>query len=209
MPSKQLTWRQKNREKYNAYQREWHAKNKEKNREKYLTANKQWREKNRERHDAYQKQYREDNLEKIRAYDKERYANNRETVLARTKRYYAENKEKCIAKNKQYYEKHRERPRVIRAKHRLLVLKHYSKGKFECACCGENGYDFLEIDHINNDGNKHRREDGFTDLARWLINNNYPQGFQILCTNCNRSKGKHGICHHIRPVPRPKEEDFE
>ena len=33
-------------------------------------------------------------------------------------------------------------------------------------------------------------------LNRWLKNNNYPKGFQILCWNCNFAKGVLGQCPH-------------
>jgi hypothetical protein len=79
-----------------------------------------------------------------------------------------------------------------RRKAREMVFSHYGK---KCACCGETIYEFLTIDHINGDGNKHRREIK-TDIYRWLIKNNYPSGYQILCYNCNCSKGFYGICPH-------------
>ena len=74
----------------------------------------------------------------------------------------------------------------------------------KCACCGETNLEFLCIDHINGGGNKHRAQfkgsGGGRDIYRWLIKNNYPEGFQVLCFNCNHSKGLFGKCAH--------EEDF-
>ena len=72
-------------------------------------------------------------------------------------------------------------------------------GGYQCACCGETEPLFLTIDHINNDGNKHRKKfqsrgDG---LYKWLKHNNYPEGFQVLCMNCNHGKRRNGgICPH-------------
>lgn len=66
-----------------------------------------------------------------------------------------------------------------------------------CACCGETTETFLTIDHINNDGAKHRRIIGRTSVNKWLKNNGFPTGYQVLCFNCNM--GKHlngGICPH-------------
>lgn len=79
------------------------------------------------------------------------------------------------------------------------VLEHYGK---QCACCGEKEYKFLTIDHINNDGAKHRKPSGgrmkSDKLYRWLVLNNYPKDFQILCWNCNCGKYRNkGICPHI------------
>ena len=76
-----------------------------------------------------------------------------------------------------------------------LVLEAYS-GKYpHCACCGESTYQFLTIDHINGGGHKHRKEIKIP-LTRWLYKNNCPQGFQVLCMNCNLAKGMYGVCPH-------------
>lgn len=75
----------------------------------------------------------------------------------------------------------------------------------KCACCGEPETDFLNIDHVNNDGNEHRKELGWRSTGvyfyRWLKKNNYPTGFQVLCFNCNYSKhiGR-GVCAHKRKI---------
>ena len=33
-------------------------------------------------------------------------------------------------------------------------------------------------------------------LNQWLVTNNFPKGFQILCSNCNFAKGVLGKCPH-------------
>lgn len=87
---------------------------------------------------------------------------------------------------------------------RLQVIDHYSAGTRCCKCCGENELLFLTIDHINNDGALHRQVFGVKGgipLFRFLIKNNFPEGFQILCWNCNY--GKHlggGVCPHQKAV---------
>ena len=51
--------------------------------------------------------------------------------------------------------------------------------------------DFLDIDHI--DGRKHlpKKEQKLmgSALCRHLKKKNYPDGYQILCKNCNTAKG--------------------
>lgn len=91
---------------------------------------------------------------------------------------------------------------------RRKVFGHYSNGTFVCACCGESEHDFLTIDHVNNDGAKHRMElfgrnnAGGYNLYCWLIRKGFPFGFAVLCMNCNFSKGKHGVCIHSKgPIP--------
>jgi len=84
-------------------------------------------------------------------------------------------------------------------RNRLKVLSHYSGGSVKCACCGECHIEFLVIDHINGGGHRHRREIGAKSspmFYNWLKKNNYPDGFQVLCHNCNSSKGFYGYCPH-------------
>jgi hypothetical protein len=76
------------------------------------------------------------------------------------------------------------------------VFKHYSPNReIKCATCGISDLSLLTIDHINNDGYKDRKNNpafrcGGHTLYRWLIINDYPVGFQILCHNCNWKKGR-------------------
>ena len=69
-----------------------------------------------------------------------------------------------------------------------------------CACCGEDTFEFLTIDHVNNDGAAHRRQVGIkgsTATYYWLRDNGYPKdGFQLLCMNCNCAKQWSGECPH-------------
>jgi hypothetical protein len=91
--------------------------------------------------------------------------------------------------------------RVLAANRRKAVLEHYG---LECLCCGEDTYEFLEIDHVNDDGAAHRREVGVSGVYAWLIKNNFPEGFRTLCSNCNMSRGRYGYCPHIefdKPAP--------
>lgn len=76
-----------------------------------------------------------------------------------------------------------------------------------CICCGESRFEFLALDHVNNDGAKHRLEltahrarkgSSPTTLCNWVIRNNFPTSIQILCYNCNCSKGFNGYCPHQR-----------
>ncbi len=83
--------------------------------------------------------------------------------------------------------------------YKKTVMMYYSNGTMKCACCGETHIEFLTIDHINNDGAKHRKDinsGGGHSFYRWLINNNFPQGYRVLCFNCNCSLGMYGYCPH-------------
>jgi hypothetical protein len=70
---------------------------------------------------------------------------------------------------------------------KVLVIEYYGNGKCKCVRCGFSDIWALTIDHINGNGNKHRKENHtHTGLHfyKWLINNNYPSGFRTLCGNC-------------------------
>ncbi len=69
---------------------------------------------------------------------------------------------------------------------RHAVIEHYGG---QCSCCGERDFRFLEIDHIDNSGSLHRKLVHPSKMCKWLQEQNYPLGFQILCTSCNKAKG--------------------
>lgn len=67
---------------------------------------------------------------------------------------------------------------------KLEVLTQYGK-KRKLQCCWRGctvvDIDMLTLDHINNDGAKHRRELGNKNVYRWVRRNGFPEGFQTLC----------------------------
>jgi len=116
-----------------------------------------------------------------------------------------------------YREKHKEYARLWRIKNkkkfndkqkenymniRLQTYQHYCKGKIQCNCCGEDRLEFLTLDHINGNGSEHRRQIdpdkkiGGNGVYYWLKKNNWPEGFQILCCNCNFAKRQNKCCPH-------------
>jgi hypothetical protein len=81
-------------------------------------------------------------------------------------------------------------------KKRLAVIAAYG-GK--CKCCGESRFEFMQFDHVNNNGKAHREQVGRGyKFLLWLERNNYPDIIQLLCSNCNFAKAKYGICPHER-----------
>ena len=76
---------------------------------------------------------------------------------------------------------------------KLEVFNHYGR---RCACCGEEEMVFLAIDHIGGGGRKHRRKFEGIGLWRWLKNNGYPQGYRVLCHNCNWATAFGRTCPH-------------
>lgn len=106
----------------------------------------------------------------------------------------------CLDAQNEWYSQsdYRDRHAQIRNEDRQNVMDHYG-GK--CICCGESEILFLTIDHIYGGGNQHRKDikkwgSGF---YKWLIKENFPNDFQLLCHNCNMGKHRNGgICPHIK-----------
>jgi hypothetical protein len=62
-----------------------------------------------------------------------------------------------------------------------------------CACCGETLKSVLTIDHVVPCGKAGRK--GFT--WRRVLTEGCPPAYQILCFNCNFSKGDRERCQHM------------
>ncbi len=59
----------------------------------------------------------------------------------------------------------------------------------------------LGADHdVNGGGTQHRNASGSrgSRLYLWLEKNGYPEGFRVLCHNCNMALGFYGYCPHER-----------
>jgi len=76
---------------------------------------------------------------------------------------------------------------------KVIVIKYYSSGLMDCACCGEKLLEFLTIDHLNEDGAEHKRKNRIKSMYDWLIKHDFPFGFQVLCYNCNIGKYLFGV----------------
>lgn len=103
-----------------------------------------------------------------------------------------------------------------RIKNRSLKLATFDAyGGRVCSCCGEAHVDFLTIDHITPVSASKERRTRFGSrngerrapeprneinqghgLSRRLARNGYPEGFRVLCMNCNWARGKLGQCPH-------------
>jgi len=108
---------------------------------------------------------------------------------ARSKELYHRNPAPRRAYMKQYYKN-------LRAE----VLAAYGG---QCACCGENHVEFLNVDHVDGTGAAHRRTVPGNRILQWLKLRGFPKdGFQLLCWNCNCAKGVYGRCpHESEPLP--------
>ena len=106
---------------------------------------------------------------------------------------------------KQYFDSHPHakelhliRQRKSRDKLREETMLRYGGNPPRCQCCQESTRQFLAIDHINGGGCKHRKQLGSfgVNFYAWLRRNGWPDGYQVLCHNCNLAKGYYGACPH-------------
>lgn len=129
----------------------------------------------------YARQYRQKNREKLREYQRNYFAKIREKRALQLHMGYLRNREEKLQKAK-------ERGWLAKFK----VLEYYGGGKCACVRCSYDDIRALTIDHINGGGQKQRKESRVipsgTHFYSYLIKQNYPKGFQTLCTNCQRIK---------------------
>ena len=98
---------------------------------------------------------------------------------------------------------------------KLKVITYYSKETMKCIGWDQKGcpwnvndMDVLTIDHINGGGNMHRasiKKIGWI-FYDWLIKNNYPDGYQVLCMNCQFKKKIQKNEQHPKMIYLPKAE---
>jgi len=135
------------------------------------------------------RRYREKNAEKRRAYNREWYARNAQREREKQSLYRKTNKDKINEANRIWRKKHA-------TELRKEMIEAYG-GK--CCCCGETEPIFMQLDHINNDGNIERRRHG-NHIVEWreLKKAGWPKdNHQLLCANCNHGKRmNNGICPH-------------
>lgn len=80
-----------------------------------------------------------------------------------------------------------------------IVVAHYGH---RCMCpggCEVTESAFLTVDHIEKNGGEHRKELGIGGGAafyRWLIENDFPEGYRVLCYNCHFTRGYFTVCAH-------------
>jgi len=67
----------------------------------------------------------------------------------------------------------------------------------KCTCCGESEITFLTLEHLNNDGDEHRKQyGGGSGVYRNVIRRSFPKEYTILCYNCNLAKRGGKQCPH-------------
>lgn len=164
----------------------------------------------------WEKKDRIENPEKYKLMARKKYLANREKRLEQARIYRLNNPEKIKETNRKaklkakLYDPEKRRrqyklksPEYLRAQsvrclqrrqeRRRQVIEHYGN---QCNCCGEKQYEFLTIDHVFGGGSQHRKIVSSHALPYFIIKNNYPSDFQVLCYNCNCGKSSKLVCPH-------------
>jgi len=188
------------KEKKQEYDKQYYKTNSKKVRKR----NQKWSKENNMKKRELSRKFYKKNAEKLREKSRKIYAQNPEKAIQKTKKWQINNPQKYKESHDKYrqnnLEKIRENDRKRNAAFKLKVFIHYSHGTLKCNCCGEMTFGFLTLDHINNDGHRQRKKGlNSTGLMPYLIKNNYPSGFQILCYNCNcgRAHTPDKKCPHL------------
>jgi hypothetical protein len=169
-----------------------------------------WAKNNPEKVKSSRKKYKLRHKEQIREYNRTRYVNikDRKNERRRNKRrndpnfsgitwkysgkWKIEHPEEWKQIKKEYHKKHYESNKEdsLQKMHNYLsnrrreVLYWYSNGEMKCSRCGETHIEFLAVDHIHNNGRKERKENP-GNAINYIIRNNFPDEYQVLCHNCN------------------------
>ena len=83
-------------------------------------------------------------------------------------------------------DKYKKRVKSHKDRLKIEIFSYYSP-ELVCQKCGFNDIRALSIDHIKGGGNEHRKQlkrGAGASFYEWLKANNFPEGFQVLCMNC-------------------------
>lgn len=153
-------------------------------------------EKQREYKRNYNRLYRQTHLEQMKEFEKKRRQKPKEREYKKNYDAMYQKKSKYKDYQKNYHKKLRDKhgeelnkkSREYHKKLRLAIISAYTNGTMKCKC-GYTDIRALTIDHINGGGRQERKRIGSNSVFyNYLIKNNFPEGYQILCANCNTIK---------------------
>ena len=111
----------------------------------------------------------------------------RDDIRERKKRWWVKNGKQVVAhvQSTKYASARKSRENLKNA-----VINVLTNGEGTCRHCGQGDIDVLCIDHMDGGGLKHRAALRllFPSILHWLVKNDYPAGYQVLCSNCNLKK---------------------
>jgi hypothetical protein len=174
--------------------KEYNELHKEENKARCHKYHAEHKDKENARSRAYFLTHRERLLKQMSIRQKVRHQENKEKENQIGREYYQKNKEKKLERTHNYQHKNASMISAQKSTRNKAAkadaLTHYGNGKIACVKCGFNDIRALSIDHIDGSGADKRKERRSTgvNLYGWLKRNNYPEGFQTLCMNCQAEK---------------------
>jgi len=161
---------------------------------------------------AYSKEYRDKPENKAKQKVRAKEYNSKPENKAKATERLKTPEYRAVRRKRQTRPENKTKDKAYRENKRLKVLQYYSKRLSNsdipcCNCCGETQMEFLAVDHIAGrrqmDSEPELLKLGYSSkihiglsLVIWLTKHIFPDGFQILCHNCNQSKGYYGKCPH-------------
>lgn len=101
-------------------------------------------------------------------------------------KWLKKNRERSNKNSEAFYQVNKLKIKTLNQELRKKVLSHYGGVPPRCKKCNYDIYQALDLDHVNDDGRKERRIfRGSLVFYKYIIKNNYPQKYQVLCKNCN------------------------
>lgn len=176
----------------------------QKNRERIIERVKNRYNRKRDEILSQKKIYYQENRDNILIQKKEYGLKTKEKRCIYREKYYNKNKDKILERAKEYKSKPEVAERIKKQEkqrneqNRMFLLSRYSDNNgLSCKCCGENIVEFLSIDHIGGVKEEEKHPNGNRKaLFYYLKEKGFPDGYQVLCYNCNLSKGFYGECPH-------------
>jgi len=111
------------------------------------------------------------------------YQRHKERLKEKARIYRIDNKDKIKEMRKRW----KKRSKEFENRVKIEVLAYYGNGILACVRCGYRDIRALTLDHIIPIGGKNRRCSG-AQFYRILQRENYPEGYQTLCANCQMLK---------------------
>ncbi len=160
---------------------------------------KEYYKKNKKQVNERNKKYRENNPKKVALQIQKSREKNRENRRRDARRWRKNNPEKVKLDSINQTENKKIWATNMVSQLKFQVIEKYSNNEFRCQCCGENTYDFLTVEHINNDGHEDSKK--FRSSRNWyfnLLDNDLYDKITIACWNCNcgRNIRPDKICPH-------------
>lgn len=134
--------------------------------------------------------WKEKHPERVKQHKKTAYSKNKSGYYDNHRKWISENPERRMLHRSRWLVNNRGRVNAYERKYtkslQQLVIDGYGG---RCSRCLITDRDVLVVDHVNNDGSKHRKRiKSQYSFYKEIVDNLFPLSFQVLCRNCNWKK---------------------